>query len=177
MYGWLVTTRAGKTRKIKYTNKDQIDAFWPLSVGNKAQWTAKANGRKYEFKAEVASFEKVRVPAGEFDTFLIKYHEYNRPTKNTVEKEYWYAPSLGAHVKVKTRSERPGADRRKSEMVLLGCSHEAREFSSKIISKSKEYQACQTAKGDGSKTAKFMQSLTQSQLTKFLNKNQSCDAF
>ena len=43
--------------------------------------------------------------------------------------------------------------------------------------KSAEYRACQTAKGDSSKTAKFMQSLTQSQLTKFLNKNQSCDAF
>ena len=49
--------------------------------------------------------------------------------------------------------------------------------SSAANTESKEYRACQTAKGDSSKTAKFMQSLTQPQLTKFLNKNQSCDAF
>ena len=49
--------------------------------------------------------------------------------------------------------------------------------STSVTTKSAEYRACQTAKGDSSKTAKFMQSLTQSQLTKFLNKNQSCDAF
>ena len=65
-----------------------------------------------------------------------------------------------------------------AELMASKNMHDGGNSSSTSVStKSAEYRACQTAKGDSSKTAKFMQSLTQSQLTNFLSKNQSCDAF
>jgi hypothetical protein len=135
MYGWLMDLPENQLRKIKYKNKDQIDAFWPLSVGNKAQWTAKLNGVKLKYDAEVTAFEQVRGPAGEFDAFFIRNNSKNLASQVTTEKKRWYAPTLGVVVKTMTRQQKPGSGSRSGETNLLSCSHETREFTSKINSK------------------------------------------
>lgn len=74
---------------------------FPLSVGKK--YSVKQNwdsGNGYtEYKAEVQAFEKVKVAAGEFDAFRIKYEGFWNQTvggaySGRAEFTRWYAPAV-----------------------------------------------------------------------------------
>lgn len=81
---------------------------FPLEVGKQwngtDQWVNhEMNGKGSEkFTVKVVSYEKVRVPAGEFDAFKLKWEStwtdaYNNT--GTTESTYWYAPAARAVVK------------------------------------------------------------------------------
>ena len=99
---------AAKNGAGKRTTDRKVDDSlqFPLSVGKKysvkQNWD---NGNGYtEYKAEVQAFEKVRVAAGEFDAFRIKYEGFwNQRVGGTfsgrAEWTRWYAPAVKGNVK------------------------------------------------------------------------------
>jgi len=81
---------------------------FPLEVGK--QWTAKHNFVNHEnggsgterTTVKVVSYEKVRVPAGEFDAFKLKWDSTWTDKSNaigTTQMTYWYAPAARNVVK------------------------------------------------------------------------------
>jgi len=81
---------------------------FPLEVGK--QWTATHNFVNHEngdtgsekTTVKVVSYEKVRVPAGEFDAFKLEWKSRWTDKANatgTTEMTYWYAPAVRAVVK------------------------------------------------------------------------------
>lgn len=97
---------------IRYSPDNGTYAF-PLSVGK--TWEMKSDFVKstgfhssVTFTAKVVSFEKVQVPAGEFDAFKITYTGGYRgmwPNGNSgtgsMKMTIWYAPSVKGAVKTK----------------------------------------------------------------------------
>ena len=95
---------AGNRLLNRQPNDDNLR--FPLSVGKKysvkSHWD---NGEGYtELKAEVQAFEKVKVEAGEFDAYRIKYEGWWTRTKNgnfsgRAESTQWYAPTVKRLIK------------------------------------------------------------------------------
>jgi hypothetical protein len=82
---------------------------YPLEVGKKWEFkwafTGKASNAKvrWQAEAEVTAYEKVKVPAGEFDSFKIDYKGYwNNDTTRAngrLRQTSWYAPAAKTFVK------------------------------------------------------------------------------
>lgn len=85
---------------------------FPLSVGKRwrfeSDWEFKPKGSKgkYRVHVEVVSFEKVTVPAGDFDAFKLQAREALSGTSpigtrysGEASRTYWYAPAARAIVK------------------------------------------------------------------------------
>ena len=82
---------------------------FPLEIGKKWSYkfgyANKQNGSKgrLQVDATVVAFEKVKVPAGEFDTFKIEYKGFwNNDTRGwngAIRNMGWYAPAARAFVK------------------------------------------------------------------------------
>jgi hypothetical protein len=83
---------------------------WPLAVGKKwdfkyaqANKTGNLAKSRWEYSAEVVGQERVKVAAGEFDTFKITYKGYwNSATSSAsgrAVQTIWYAPAARAGVK------------------------------------------------------------------------------
>lgn len=95
---------AGKRLADRQSN-DRLLQF-PLSVGTtysvKQKWD---NGNGFtDYKAEVQAFEKVKVEAGEFDAFRIKYSGFWNSTRpqtysGRAEMTRWYSPSAKTVIK------------------------------------------------------------------------------
>ncbi len=95
---------AGKRLVDRRANDDSLQ--FPLSVGKKyavkQNWD---NGKGFtEYKAEVQALERVRVEAGEFDAYRIKYVGFwtntdGRSYSGRAEWTRWYAPSVKTTVK------------------------------------------------------------------------------
>jgi hypothetical protein len=116
-FKWETRTRQG-TRQVR-ARKDLFarasrSSLWPLAVGNQARyfetgrWQDQA-GRWHTYQAqwrsEVVGRERIRVMAGEFDTWIItasRYSEGNAFGKRSRlrEKRTWYyAPAVGHYVR------------------------------------------------------------------------------
>lgn len=82
---------------------------YPLEIGKKwdFKWAFKNKVNnasiRWEVAAEVVAFEKVRVPAGEFDAFKIEYKGFfnNETTRGNgrIRQTLWYAPAAKTVVK------------------------------------------------------------------------------
>jgi hypothetical protein len=82
---------------------------YPVEVGKKWEFkwafTGKASNAKvrWQVEAEVTAYEKVKVPAGEFDAFKIEYKGYwnNDTTRSNgrLRQTSWYAPVVKTIVK------------------------------------------------------------------------------
>lgn len=91
-----------------YKGDTRFVAF-PLAVGNK--WTFKydvvnkTNGTpsRWQLDATVVGYEKVKVPAGEFDAYKIEYKGYWNNDRNNrngrVAQTAWFAPAARATVR------------------------------------------------------------------------------
>jgi hypothetical protein len=90
---------------------------FPLEVGKKwryqSDWLFKPRGSKGTFISDVAivGYEKIRVPAGEFDAFKLVAKSALRGISwinSTIDAEtthtYWYAPAANAIVKSEVRN-------------------------------------------------------------------------
>lgn len=118
-----------------YSPNSGIYAF-PLTVGK--TWEAKANfatstGRtgSYKLDAKVVGWEKVKVPAGEFDTLKITesgfYQSANEAGTRTgtgrMQITIWYAPAVGGMVKTQYEDTNWGGSLyNKYTLELLGYS-------------------------------------------------------
>lgn len=97
--------------KFKGNSYSNNEYSWPLTVGK--SWK---NDREYargeaditlEEKCEVRALEKVEVPAGVFDTYLIACKSFFTNSlggKGSQENLRWYAPTVKRHVKSQYRS-------------------------------------------------------------------------
>jgi hypothetical protein len=85
-----------------------------LQVGNR--WESRFQRREpdgrvghVDLKMQVARRERVKAPAGEFDTFHIYGHGYNRGTNREVELKMWVVPGLNVSVRFEQWVRRGGA--------------------------------------------------------------------
>jgi len=114
-WNWLVHPA---TNMQPFVYKPAYQAYqFPLSAGKK--WTSKstatdpADGRSFPVRvqAEVLGWEKVRVPAGEFDTVKVRRYVYFDYFKQGVRGESWiietdwYAPGIGQVARKETTSK------------------------------------------------------------------------
>ncbi|MGE5200889.1 MAG: hypothetical protein ACM3O6_02375, partial [Acidobacteriota bacterium] len=103
--------------------KHDLDALWPLKVGNRVEFVVVDNSAPslsgawqsldYEEKFTVVGVEPVTVPAGTFDTFVVEWRE--KGTRGAARSEAiitsWYAPRTGYIVKSSVKVlERSAAD-------------------------------------------------------------------
>jgi hypothetical protein len=114
---WQTRTRQG-TRQIRarrdWFGEADPNSLWPLAVGNKARFIETGRwqdqeGRwrtyKAQWRAEVVGRERLRVMAGEFDTWKIVAYRFSSGTAYTRrsrprEKRTWhYAPAVGHYVR------------------------------------------------------------------------------
>lgn len=103
---------------------------FPLNVGKKWDGSADkmlfANGKhgKFTIKGEVVGFEKIKVPAGDFDAYKISLHidaiseDEDANIGNTVET-IWYAPAVKRYVRYENTFSRDGRVRSKDINELL----------------------------------------------------------
>lgn len=92
-------------------NKKQSDTpyrSWPLKVGKKwkyeSKWTNESGDKGITSQdAEVISFEEIKLPAGKFMAYKIKYvgyvQNYQAGGKGKVTDTFWYAPKLRQNIK------------------------------------------------------------------------------
>ena len=99
----------------RYSNPKALS--FPLEIGKQwrysSEWLFKATGSKgtATIDVEIVSYEKVDVPAGDFEAFKLKSKGSMRgvTTKNSlidaeITSTYWYAPAARAVVKSVTRN-------------------------------------------------------------------------
>ena len=100
---------AGKLQVDRKANDAMLQL--PLQVGKK--YTVKSkwdNGRGFdELTAEVQAFEKIKVEAGEFDVFRIKYSGFWNQREGgsysgRIERMSWFAPAVKQSVKTVSSS-------------------------------------------------------------------------
>ena len=90
---------------------------FPLHVGKRweypTDWTFKPKGSRghSQVAVTVEAYERVRVPAGEFDAFRLSSSEalsgtspINSQIAATTRRTYWYAPAARAIVKIESRN-------------------------------------------------------------------------
>lgn len=99
-----------KAENMAQSSRDKAAGLWPLKVGKSISFshggiTTSGNSWSSSDDAEVAGIEQVTVPAGTFQTFIIKTSMANRPW---FEGKWtcWYAPEIGYCAK--TRWQRTG---------------------------------------------------------------------
>ena len=90
MYGWLVRGKVGSLR----FKASAFDEMWPLAVGN--QFKTQYNIATYSvaLRGEVTRTEFIRVPAGEFLTYVIEGRERLMGYPAKAKVTMWYAPKL-----------------------------------------------------------------------------------
>jgi len=106
----LENTREGNPVKdARFTYSDRRNLSFPLEVGKK--WTFTDDWARFDpplhgsakANVTVASYEKVRVPAGEFDAFKIErtadFRVAETGSSGTNTGVHWYAPAARTNVK------------------------------------------------------------------------------
>jgi hypothetical protein len=113
---WLRHVLTNHDQPVEYEFSPAYPAYdFPLVAGK--QWSTRISAvnpatgarRSVRVDAAVRGSERIRVPAGEFDTIKINRSIYAGDeefphTETTIIETEWYAPSLGRSVRVATRS-------------------------------------------------------------------------
>jgi hypothetical protein len=92
--------------------RSELDRLWPLKVGNKVEFnildttpvqpTDRYAQKHYHESFEVVRQQRVTVPAGTFDTFVVQWAEKEigqHHDTSVAEGSLWYAPQVGYFVK------------------------------------------------------------------------------
>jgi hypothetical protein len=93
-----------------------VDALWPLEVGKST--TFNVEGAR-AITARVARTETIRVPAGNFFTYVIERRDRDLSAGSDNFATYWYAPSVGTVVKFTEQVNRAGRPRPAYEVVSI----------------------------------------------------------
>ena len=114
---WLRHPVASHDRPVDYDFNPAYPAYeFPLEPGRR--WSTRvaainaATGRQVSVRVDgtVLGAERIRVPAGEFDTVKVRREVYPGDQDNFLSETHlteteWYAPGLGRPVKTESRSE------------------------------------------------------------------------
>lgn len=80
-----------------------VARIWPLRVGREARVATARGPLQWEWRLRVVGTERVRVPAGTFDTYVVEAVEVATRTANPTAAPqvttFWYAPANGAVVR------------------------------------------------------------------------------
>jgi hypothetical protein len=79
------------------------DALWPLEIGKTAISETRRNEFRWAINLRVKGREKVTVPAGTFDAWIIELEETAATHDYKVSFDCWYAPDVGFAVKRRHR--------------------------------------------------------------------------
>ena len=103
--GALVDVYAGA---IRFWNRDKrvfdpssFTDLWPIQVGNQAQEIVRVKNGAVSWRLNVAVVgrETIEVPAGTFDTYILKVHEQASTRRYEGLSTYWVSTKLGFPVK------------------------------------------------------------------------------
>ncbi|MES2412663.1 MAG: hypothetical protein V4614_02595 [Pseudomonadota bacterium] len=93
----------------RYDNSQPNDDWFqfPLAVGKKFNVREFGDRTTNEYKAEVEAFEKIRVEAGEFEAFRIRYSGWwtrnDTGRSGRVERVMWYAPAAKQRIRAELK--------------------------------------------------------------------------
>lgn len=91
--------------------------LWPLQVGKTAYFTVDHDmGRGWSHRLEVTRREEITVPAGTFDTYVVKVRERSIANAYEAVVTYWYAPKVRAPVKRAVKQIRGNPNRAPFEL-------------------------------------------------------------
>jgi hypothetical protein len=93
-----------------------VDALWPLEIGKST--TFNVDGAR-AITARVVRTETIRVPAGNFFTYVIERTDRDLSQGSDNHATYWYAPSVGTVVKFTEQVNRAGRPRPSYEVVSI----------------------------------------------------------
>lgn len=112
--GFTVSLGKEQAETMGGTDRAKVASLFPLKVGKKVSFSHSGVHPRFgawtnSDNAEVVTIETVKVPAGTFETFVIRTDMGNANWwgQNTC----WYAPEVGYCVKAKWRSASSSADR------------------------------------------------------------------
>jgi hypothetical protein len=85
----------------------QLASLWPLRVGNETSLEVQRGPEVWTYEFRVTGTQKVTVPAGEFDTFVVQAVESPRLVRDpasafTAMYTWWYSPGVRNVVKFRT---------------------------------------------------------------------------
>lgn len=114
---WLRRPMESHGQKVEYLFSSAYPAYvFPLEPGK--SWSARVNAtvsgatrvRSVRVDGKVLGTERIRVPAGEFDTVKVRRLVYPGDAEHLLAETKiveidWYAPALGRSVRTETRSE------------------------------------------------------------------------
>ena len=76
-----------------------LAALYPLQVGKGIRFTRKTGGRTWNDDILITTTERITVPAGTFDSFVVRRRSELVGSDWWAEQRSWYAPELGWLVK------------------------------------------------------------------------------
>lgn len=86
--------------------------LWPLKVGKKTYSTIDHEAhRGWRHRLEVVRREEITVPAGTFDTYVVRVRERSIAREYEAVVTYWYAPKVRAPIKREIKEIRGDANR------------------------------------------------------------------
>jgi hypothetical protein len=88
-----------------------LGQLFPLEVGKAVSFTRRWAGAAWRDRIEVLGVERVTVPAGTFDTFVLLRSSEQLGSDWRAEQRTWYAPELGWVVKFEGFNTRGGGER------------------------------------------------------------------
>jgi hypothetical protein len=79
-------------------------SLWPLKVGKAISFVESSKIASWTIEMAVLRRETIDLPAGRFDAFVVQEHRKGRGSNyHESYRTYWYAPDIGAIVKVDVR--------------------------------------------------------------------------
>jgi len=88
-----------------------LGQIFPLEVGKAVHFTRRWGGEAWRDSIEVLAVERVTVPAGTFDTFVLLRNSEQIGGEWRAEQRTWYAPELGWVVKFEGYNNRGAGER------------------------------------------------------------------
>jgi hypothetical protein len=101
---WRVIWSSSSKLVKKYSS--ELSRLWPLKVGKEETVSWGDGGPVWTFTYKVLREEKIQIPAGQFDTFVLEVEE--RALGNNWHRSYdrfWYSPEVGFFIKREYRVE------------------------------------------------------------------------
>ncbi len=82
-------------------DKERVESIWPLEVGKSVSFKFTRGGDVWDETIKVLRTERVTVPAGSFDAYVVEVHEKTVGFGGAYEGKFtnWYAPDAGFIVK------------------------------------------------------------------------------
>ena len=88
-----------------------LGQIFPLEVGKAVHFTRRWGGQAWRDSIEVSAVERITVPAGTFDTFVLLRNSEQIGSDWRAEQRSWYAPDLGWVVKFEGYNNRGAGER------------------------------------------------------------------